>query len=216
MSTGDANPSEPSGYRPPGPEGAAGEKPAADSAPPPQWQAAGEQQQYQPPGPGYPPPGQTYQPPGPGYPPPGGAYPPPGPGYPPPGQGSQQAPYQGGYQVSPGGALSPQDERTWAMAAHLSSIIGMIFGLSFVGPLVVMLVQGPKSALVRANAVEALNFNLSILIYFVGSILLTFILIGIPMLFAVGIVWLVFTIIASVKTSNGEAYRYPLTIRMVT
>ncbi|MDQ2709556.1 MAG: DUF4870 domain-containing protein [Actinomycetota bacterium] len=38
----------------------------------------------------------------------------------------------------------------------------------------------------------------------------------VPMLFAVGIAWLVFTIIAGVKTSNGEPYRYPLTIRLVT
>ncbi|MGI8817011.1 MAG: DUF4870 domain-containing protein [Pseudonocardia sp.] len=129
-------------------------------------------------------------------------------GYPPPGP-----PYQG----PPGtGALSPQDERTWAMAAHLSALIGMIIGLSFVGPLVVMLVQGPKSPYVWANAVEALNFNLSILIYGIVSSVLIVLLIGIPMLFAVGIAWLVFTIIAGVKTSNGEPYRYPLTIRLVT
>ncbi|MBA2324864.1 MAG: DUF4870 domain-containing protein [Pseudonocardiales bacterium] len=102
------------------------------------------------------------------------------------------------------------------MAAHLSALIGMIIGLSFVGPLVVMLVQGPKSPYVWANAVEALNFNLSILIYGIVSSVLIVLLIGIPMLFAVGIAWLVFTIIAGVKTSNGEPYRYPLTIRLVT
>lgn len=228
MTTGDASSSEPSGHRPPGQEGT-----AAAPGPAPQWQPGGgqpgggqpggEQQSYPPPGyqaPGYPPPDAGHPPPGyqaPGYQP---GYPQ-GPGYQqqpgyPQGPYQQQMPYQGGYQVPPGGALSPQDEKNWILAAHLSPLIGMIFGLSFVGPLIVMLVQGPKSPAVRAHAVESLNFNLSILIYFVASVILTFVLIGIFTMIAVGIVWLVFTIMAAVKASNGEFYRYPLTIRMVS
>jgi uncharacterized protein len=204
MTTGDATSSEPSGHRPPGQDG-----PAAAPGPAPRWQPGADQQPYPPPG--YQAPDQA-----PGCPPPGAAYPPPpGSGYQ-QGPDYQQAPYQGGYQVPPGGALSPQDEKNWILAAHLSSLIGMIFGLSFVGPLIVMLVQGPKSPAVRAHAVESLNFNLSILIYFVASLILSFILIGFFTMIAVGVVWLVFTIIASVKAGNGEFYRYPLTIRMVT
>jgi hypothetical protein len=213
MTTGDATSPEPSGHRPPGSDGAATTPgPAAAPGPAPQWQPGADQQAYPPPG---------HQ--APGYPPPGPAYPPPGPGYqPPPGYqgGYQQAPYQGGYQVPPGGALSPQDEKNWILAAHLSPLIGMIFLLSFVGPLIVMLVQGPKSPAVRAHAVESLNFNLSVLIYSVVGWVLSatvfLIFIGLPLLIVVGILWLVFTIMASVKASNGEFYRYPLTIRMVT
>jgi uncharacterized Tic20 family protein len=134
-------------------------------------------------------------------------------GYPPPGyQGYQQAPYQGGY----GGALSPQDERTWILLAHLSGVAGPFLWVSFIGPLIVMLVQGPKSPTVRAHAVEALNFNLSMLIYMAVSTLLTVILIGIVGMIAVGVVWLLFAVIAAVKVGQGEAYRYPLTIRMVS
>lgn len=224
MTPGDATPSEPSGHRSPGPDGS-----SASPGPAPQWQPGGDQQPYPSPGyqapgpqpsgfqaPGYPPPGAAYPPPGPGYPPPGAGYPPPAAGYQ-QGYGYQQAPYQGGYQVGPGGgALSPQDEKTWILAAHLSPLIGMFFGLSFVGPLVVMLVQGPKSPAVRAHAVESLNFNLSVLIYFVASVILTFVLIGIVTMIVVGILWLVFTIMAAVKAGNGEFYRYPLTIRMVS
>jgi len=189
--------SEPSGHRPPGEHG------SGQSYPPPGgYQAPG----YQAPGP---------QGPGQGYPPPGG-YQPQGQGYPPAGQ-----PYPGGGYGAPGAAgaapLTPQEERTWAMAAHLSSILGVwVFFLGAVGPLVVMLTQGPRSAYVRAQAVEALNFNISVLIYSVIAWILVIVLIGFIALGALFVFQIVFTIIAAVKTSNGEPYRYPLTIRLVS
>ena len=46
--------------------------------------------------------------------------------------------------------------------------------------------------------------------------MLLLVLIGFLLLLVVGILWLVFTIIGSIKGSNGEDYRYPLTIRMVS
>jgi hypothetical protein len=159
-------------------------------------------QGYPPPGQGYPAPGQGYQAPGPGYPPAGGQYP--GGGYGAPGP-AVQAP------------LTPQEERTWAMAAHLSSILGVwVFFLGAVGPLVVMLTQGPRSPYVRAQSVEALNFNISVLIYSVIAWILVVVLIGFIALGALFVFQIVFTIIAAVKTSNGEPYRYPLTIRLVS
>ena len=54
------------------------------------------------------------------------------------------------------------------------------------------------------------------LIAFVVSFVLIFLLVGFLLLPIVGIWWLVFTIIGSVKSANGELYRYPLTIRMVS
>ena len=52
-----------------------------------------------------------------------------------------------------------------------------------------------------------------------NTFILFFVLIGIlliPLLFAMGIAWLVLAIIGGVKANRGEAYRYPLTIRMVS
>jgi len=103
------------------------------------------------------------------------------------------------------------------MVAHLSSVAGVwLFFFGAVGPLVVLLIQGQRSAFVRAQAVEALNFNLSVLIYSIVAWILVFVLVGIPIVIALGVFWLVLTVIATVKVSNGEPYRYPLTIRMVT
>ena len=89
-------------------------------------------------------------------------------------------------------------------------------GLSSSARYVVMVTQGGKSAFVRRHAVEALNFQLSLLIYGIVSAILILITIGIFGLIAVGLLWLIMPILATIKASNGEEYRYPLTIRMVS
>jgi uncharacterized Tic20 family protein len=102
------------------------------------------------------------------------------------------------------------------MLAHLSAIIGAWLALGFLGPLVVLLVQGNKSPFVRQHAVEALNFNITVLIAAVVSGILILILVGIVLLAIVGITWLVCTILGAMAASRGETYRYPLTIRLVS
>jgi uncharacterized protein len=113
------------------------------------------------------------------------------------------------------GQLSPDQERLWAMLAHLLSFVAAYLFLGFVAPLVVLLVFGPRSAYVRAHAVESLNFNLTWLLYAIVAVVLAFLFIGIPILIALGIAYLVFVVIASVRANNGEFYRYPLTIRFI-
>jgi uncharacterized Tic20 family protein len=131
-------------------------------------------------------------------------------------QPPQQPPYGQPPTRQPGpGGLTP-DERTWGGAAHWGALVASVVALSFLGPLLVLLIKGNDSPWIRKQAVESLNFQLSILIYVVVSAVLTLLLIGIVMLVAVGLMWLVFTIMASVKVANGEDYRYPLTIRMVS
>ena len=120
------------------------------------------------------------------------------------------------YAQQPGAGGLTADERTWGGAAHWSALVASLIGLSFLGPLVVMLTKGNESPWIRRQSVESLNFQLSVLIYGIVSAILIIVLVGILMLIAVGIFWLVFTIIASVKAGNGEDYRYPLTIRMVS
>jgi uncharacterized Tic20 family protein len=112
--------------------------------------------------------------------------------------------------------LPPDQERLWAMLAHLLSFVAAYLFLGFVAPLTVLLVFGPRSAYVRAHAVESLNFNLTWLLYAIIGVVLAFLLIGIPILIALGIAYLVLVIIASVRANNGEFFRYPLTIRFVS
>jgi uncharacterized protein len=145
------------------------------------------------------------------------------PGQQPPGQAYGQPPAQNPqgqhppYAPQPGSGALTSEERTWGGAAHWGALIaGLIGGLSFLGPLIVMLVKGNDSPWIRRQSVESLNFQISILIYAIVSAVLILVLVGLILLPIVGIFWLVFTIIGSVKASAGEDYRYPLTIRMVS
>ncbi len=134
------------------------------------------------------------------------------------GQPPAQNPY--GQQPPPAqqpgaGGLTP-DERTWGGAAHWSALVAALLALAFLGPLLVFLVKGNDSPWIRRQSVESLNFQLSILIYAIVSAVLLLVLVGFVLLPLVGLFWLIFTIIGSVKGVNGEDYRYPLTIRMVS
>jgi uncharacterized protein len=111
--------------------------------------------------------------------------------------------------------LSAEQERLWAMLAHLLSFVAAYVFLGFVAPLVVLLVFGSRSAYVRAHAVESLNFNLSWLLYSIVAVVLIVIGVGILILIALGIAYVVLIVIASLRANNGEFFRYPLTIRFV-
>ena len=123
---------------------------------------------------------------------------------------SQQVPPPAGQAPLP-----PDQERLWAMLAHLLSFVAAYLFLGFVAPLIVLLVFGPRSAYVRAHAVESLNFNLSWLLYGIVAVVLILIGIGILILIALGLAYLVLVVIASVRANNGEFFRYPLTIRFI-
>lgn len=115
------------------------------------------------------------------------------------------------------------DQRQWAMFAHLSALLGLVTGIgAIVGPLVIWLVKRETMPFVDDQGKEALNFNITMfgtamVLWIVGTILLV-ILIGFLFYlaaFAVGVFWLVMTIIAAIKANEGVAYRYPLTLRLV-
>lgn len=120
------------------------------------------------------------------------------------------------------------DERQWAMIAHLSALIGYILTSGwagsaggFLGPLIVWLIKKDTMPFVDVQAKEALNFSITICIAF--AVLWTFtimtLLIGgiiaFPLMLGVGLYALIFTIIASMKAYEGVAYRYPLTLRLI-
>jgi uncharacterized Tic20 family protein len=114
-----------------------------------------------------------------------------------------------------GPVVTTEQERNWAVAAHLSGFVAAFFALGFLGPLIVLLTGGGRSAFVRRHAVEALNFNLTVLIGCVISAILVVVLIGIPMLIGIGLLYLVASISGAVAAGRGAEYRYPMTIRFV-
>ena len=109
--------------------------------------------------------------------------------------------------------LAPKgSDKIWSMLSHLSALLGV----GFVLPLVVYLAMRKESEYVASNAREALNFHISVLIYSLCCIPLVFILVGIPLLIALGLGSLILAIIAAIKASDGLCFRYPLTLRLVS
>jgi uncharacterized Tic20 family protein len=111
---------------------------------------------------------------------------------------------------------APQD-RTWVTLCHLSALVGLL-GVPFgnvIGPLVVWLLKRNESTAVDFHGKEALNFQISMSLYTILAGLTCLALIGFVLLPAALITNLVLIIIASIKASNGESYRYPLTIRFI-
>jgi len=113
-------------------------------------------------------------------------------------------------------AAADANARQWAMIAHLSALAGLVIGLNWLGPLLVYLVKKDEHPFIADQSREALNFNLSVFIYIIASAILIILVIGFLLLPAVAIAWLVLTIIAAIRANNGEPYRYPLTIRLVS
>jgi uncharacterized protein len=113
--------------------------------------------------------------------------------------------------------VSTQDSRTWAMFCHLAALSGFI-GVPFgfiVGPLIIWLIKGKEHPFIDSNGKEALNFQISMCIYGIVAFILVFVFIGIILLIGLGICDIVFVIIAAVRASSGQEYRYPLTIRFI-
>lgn len=112
--------------------------------------------------------------------------------------------------------MSESDERLWAMLTHLSALTGLFTVVgSLAAPFIIWQVQKPKSAFVDFHGKEAVNFNITIAIAAAVSFLLFLLLVGLVLIWIVGAVWLVFTVIAAIKANNGESYRYPLSIRFI-
>ena len=102
------------------------------------------------------------------------------------------------------------DEKTMALLSHILTLVA-----GFVAPLVIYLIKKDESPYVRKHAVESLNFQISIAIYAMVSIPLIFIIIGVFILMAIGILAFVLAIVATVKANEGQFFKYPLTIRLV-
>jgi uncharacterized Tic20 family protein len=121
----------------------------------------------------------------------------------------------GANQATLAGAVG-QEVRNTAVAAHLSTFAGLVvpFG-SVIGPLAVWLTRRHQDPFIDQAGREALNFGISIAIY--GSVVLAaaLLLVGIPFLIVGVVAWVVLASLAAAKASQGQTYRYPLTLRLI-
>lgn len=107
--------------------------------------------------------------------------------------------------------IPSQEEKTIALLAHV-----LTFVAGFVPPLIIYLLKKDESPFVRAHAAESLNFQISLAIYIIGACILILLVIGVFLLIGIGMAAFVLVILATVKASEGQDYKYPMTIRFVS
>jgi uncharacterized Tic20 family protein len=110
-----------------------------------------------------------------------------------------------------------EDERTWGMIAHFSSLAFFVLPPigCVIGPLVVWALKKDRYPFATEAAKEAINFNVAVLIGYVVCAVLAFAFVGLVLGTALFIYWLVMTIIAGVKASEGFHYRHRFTLRIL-
>lgn len=109
------------------------------------------------------------------------------------------------------------EERTMSMLCHLSALAGLIIPFGFLlGPLVVWLIKKDQYTEVDRQGKDALNFQISMIIYMLISGILVLLVIGFVLLILLGIFNLVVVILAAVKSNNGERFEYPLSLKIIS
>ncbi|MEJ7766211.1 MAG: DUF4870 domain-containing protein [Chitinophagaceae bacterium] len=103
--------------------------------------------------------------------------------------------------------MPSSDERTMAILAHLLTFVS-----SILSPLIIYLIKKDESKYVAQHAKEALNFQITAILV---SILLTITVVGILLLWLVGLGVFICVIVATVKASENKMFRYPLSIRFI-
>jgi uncharacterized protein len=118
-------------------------------------------------------------------------------------------------------------DRQMAAVAHLTALLAALVTSWFagiagtIGALIVWFAVRDRSAFAAEHAREALNFNLSMFIYAVASLILVVFTLGlglvvaIPLWIVLGLTWIVCTIVAAFNAYDGKTYRYPFTMRLV-
>lgn len=126
------------------------------------------------------------------------------------------------YGTPTGFAVQPYQQAsgdvTMASAAHWGALVANVLtgaGLGFLVPLILMQTTGKTDPFVRANAVESLNFSLTMLLGMVASLLLLFVFVGIVGVIVIPIVTIILQILGALAANRGEVYRYPISIRFV-
>lgn len=118
------------------------------------------------------------------------------------------------------GSLSrpPKAERQWAAGCHLIGLCGVVVPLpaaGLIGTLVLWLIKREDGAFIDSQGKEAVNFQISLLIYLVLCLFLVKIVIGFFMLFILVLFAFASVVIAAIRASEGIPFRYPACIRFI-
>ena len=103
--------------------------------------------------------------------------------------------------------------RQWCMFMHLSQFAG--YAIPFAGiiaPIVMWRTRADQSEEIDEHGRMIVNAMLSYFCYWITAIILCFVLIGFPLVFALAIASIALPIIGAIKADEGVLWRYPLVI----
>jgi uncharacterized protein len=117
--------------------------------------------------------------------------------------------------VSP--AAPTESERTWGMLAHLAALVGLVVPVigNVAGPWFVWMTKRGESTFVGEQARESLNFNITVSLAAILCALAALVFIGFLLGTALFIAWIVLTLTAGIRASEGVHYHYPFALRLV-
>ena len=114
--------------------------------------------------------------------------------------------------------MEQDKEKVLAVISHLGGLVVICF-LPIIIPFCVWIFKGAESTFVNQQSKEALNFQLSLIIYEVACGILFFTIIAIPFVYIAMTVFVITNVICSiigaVKTSRGITYKYPMNLRLI-
>ncbi len=119
-------------------------------------------------------------------------------------------------QFQPPMSLQTPEQKQMGMFLHLSQLLNVVLPpAGIVVPIILWQIKKDEMPALDAHGKMVVNWLISSLIYFVASLVLIIVLIGILGLIALGIMSVVFPIIGAIKANNGEFWEYPLTIKFL-
>lgn len=125
-------------------------------------------------------------------------------------EAADQAQPQASTMPPPAGQVAVnQESKNLAILIWLGSLL-----FSFIPGFIVLLVKNDDPWL-REQAKENVNFCISYLLYFIGATMLAVILIGGLIFLFLMLGYVVFTLIATVKASEGGQYQVPYIFRVL-
>lgn len=110
-----------------------------------------------------------------------------------------------------------EDERLWATFIHLSGLGGYVLPTaSIIAPLILWLMKRKTSPFIDDHGREAINFQISILLYAIIAGVLITVCVGFVLLPAVLLLQIIASIAMAIRANGGEYVRYPVTIRFLS
>jgi uncharacterized Tic20 family protein len=105
-------------------------------------------------------------------------------------------------------------ERTYALFNHLTLLT--VHGLFPVVPALIMwLIKRHESPFLDDHGKEAVNFQLSLVVYGLAALALMAVIVGIPLMVGVYVLGMVGMIRGAMAANRGEYYRYPMCLRFI-